>query len=127
MKLLGDPLFPVLVIKKLKRAGHDAVHAVEIGAGDLPLTEILKLASLENRVVLTRNQRLARHVESKAGQWPSVVLLKLRGNSDSISRLLIKLLALFDEDLAGGAVVVVNEGQTLLRKFIHRSDAGAGV
>lgn len=122
MKLLADPLFPVLVVKKLKRAGHDAVHAVEIGAGDLPLIEILKLASLESRVVLTRNQRLARHVESKPGQWPSVVLLKLRGNSDSISRLLIKLLALFDEDLSGGAVVVVSEGQTLLRKFVRDTE-----
>jgi len=122
MKLLADPLFPVLVVKKLKRAGHDAVHAVEIGAGDLPLIEILKLASLEGRVVLTRNQRLARHVESKPGQWPSVVLLKLRGNSDSISRLLIKLLALFDEDLSGGAVVVVSEGQTLLRKFVRDTE-----
>ncbi|MGH9461927.1 MAG: DUF5615 family PIN-like protein [Vicinamibacteria bacterium] len=122
MKLLADPLFPVLVVKKLKRAGHDAVHSVEIGAGDLPLLEILKLATLENRVVLTRNQRLTRYVESKPGEWPSVVLLKVRGNSDSISRLLLKLLALFDEDLAGGAVVIVSEGQTLLRKFIPRPE-----
>ncbi|HEX9724923.1 MAG TPA: DUF5615 family PIN-like protein [Vicinamibacteria bacterium] len=122
MKLLADPLFPVLVVKKLKRAGHDAVHSVEIGAGDLPLLEILKLATLEHRVVLTRNQRLTRYVESQPGEWPSVVLLKLRGNSDSISRLLIKLLALFDEDLAGGAVVIVSEGQTLLRKFIPRPE-----
>ncbi len=124
MKLIGDPLFPVLVVKKLKRAGHDAVHAVEIGAGDLPLTEILKLALLENRVVLTKNQRLARLVESKPGSWPSVVLLKLKGgSSDSMSRLLTKLLALFDDDLASGAVVVVNEGQTLLKKFMPRSEA----
>ena len=123
MKLIGDPLFPILVIKKLKRAGHDAVHSVEIGAGDLPLLEILKLATLERRVVLTRNQRLARYVESKPGEWPSVVLLKLRGDSDSISRLLIKLLALFEEDLATGAVVIVSEGQTLLRKFLPRTDA----
>ena len=122
MKLLADPLFPLLVVKKLKRAGHDAVHSVEIGAGDLPPTEILRLATLENRVVLTCNDRLARLVESKPGPWPSVVFLKLRGSSDSISRLLIKLLALFDEDLASGAVVIVNEGQTLLRKFIHRAD-----
>jgi predicted nuclease of predicted toxin-antitoxin system len=123
VKLLADPLFPVLVVKKLKRAGHDAVHSVEIGAGDLPLLEILKLATLEHRVVLTRNQRLTRYVESKPGEWPSVVLLKVRGDADSISRLLIKLLALFDEDLASGAVVIVSEGQTLLRKFIPRPDA----
>jgi predicted nuclease of predicted toxin-antitoxin system len=123
VKLLADPLFPVLVVKKLKRAGHDAVHSVEIGAGDLPLLEILKLATLEHRVVLTRNQRLTRYVESKPGEWPSVVLLKVRGDADSISRLLIKLLALFDEDLASGAVVIVSEGQTLLRKFIQRPDA----
>jgi hypothetical protein len=67
---------------------------------------------------------LARLVESKPGSWPSVVLLKLKGgSSDSMSRLLIKLLALFDEDLASGAIVIVNEGQTLLRKFVPRPEA----
>jgi predicted nuclease of predicted toxin-antitoxin system len=124
LKLLADPQFPQLVVKKIKRAGHDAVHAGEIGASDLPPREILRLASFEDRIVLSRNPRLARLVESEPGPWPSVVLIKLKGGgSDAMSRMLVEVLALFDEDLVSGAVVIVNEGQTLLRKFLPPADS----
>jgi hypothetical protein len=104
VKLLADPFFPEGVVQDLNDAGYDAVHALEIGAGDLPIREFLRLAAFESRVVVTRNRSLARLVESDSGvSWPSVIF---------------NLLKLFDEDLKDGALVIVRDGQTLLRKFI---------
>jgi predicted nuclease of predicted toxin-antitoxin system len=118
LKILADTLFPERVVEEMRRAGYDAVHAVEIGAGDLPLMEILSLAVFENRILVTGNRAVARLVESGVDARPSVVFFKqLKGGSAAISHVLLNLLSLFNEDLAEGAVVIVREGQTLLRKL----------
>lgn len=119
MKILADPYFPEGVVKDLNEAGYDALHALDIGAGDLPLREFLRLAAFESRIVVTRNRSLARLVESNAADWPSVIFFReesIEGNP--LTSTLFNLLKLFDEDLKDGALVIVRDGQTLLRKFI---------
>lgn len=119
MKILADPFFPEGVVRDLNEAGYDAVHAIEIGASDLPVRDFLRLASFEGRIVVTRNRSVARLVESDAGAWPSVIFFR-QGSMDGnqMTSTLFSLLKLFDEDLKDGAIVIVREGQTLLRKFI---------
>lgn len=120
MKILADPFFPEGVVRDLNEAGYEAAHALEIGAGDLPLREFLRLARFEDRIVVTRNRSLARLVESEVGQgWPSVIFFRNEAIEDQhMSATLFNLLKLFDEDLKEGALVIVRERQTLLRKFI---------
>ena len=119
VKILADPLFPERVIEDLSEAGYDAVHAGAIGAADLPLREFLRLARFEDRIVITRNRGLARLVESE-GVWPSVIFFRQDGqNAAGLSSVLFNLLKLFDEDLSEGALLIVRDGQTLLRKFIQ--------
>lgn len=120
MKLIADPYFPEGVIQSLNDAGYDALHAVEIGAGDLPLRDFLRLAAFESRVVVTRNRSVARLVESDTGlTWPSVIFFRQDSiEEQTMTATLFNLLKLFDEDLKDGALVIVRDGQTLLRKFI---------
>lgn len=120
MKLLADPFFPEGVVQDLNEAGYDAVHALEIGAGDLPVREFLRLAAFEDRVVVTRNRSLARLVESDAAvSWPSVIFFRQDTvEIQVITSTLFNLLKLFNEDLKDGALLIVRDGQTLLRKFI---------
>ena len=49
--LIDMPLSPELGIW-LESMGHDAVHAVELGLGQAPDTEILEAASNDGRVVV---------------------------------------------------------------------------
>lgn len=120
LKIMADPLFPEGVVQEMKRAGYDAVHAGEIGARDLPLREILRLAVFEKRILITANRAMAKLVETGAGPRPSLIFFKqFRGDAKAKSHVLSNLLSLFDEDLAEGAVIIVREGQTLLRKLIR--------
>lgn len=120
MKILADPFFPEGVVQDLNDAGYDAAHAVEIGAADLPVRDFLRLAAFEKRIVVTRNRSLARLVESDSGVWPSVIFFRTEDMEDNqITSTLFNLLKLFDEDLRDGAIVVVREGHTDLRKFIR--------
>ena len=119
MKIIADPFFSEAVVADLISEGYDAVHAVEIGAADLPVRDFLRLAAFEGRIVVTRNRSLARLVESDSGVWPSVIFFRADGmDDDRTSATLVNLLKLFDEDLKDGAIVVVHEGHTDLRKFI---------
>lgn len=120
LKILADPFFPEDVVQDLNEAGYDAVHALEIGAADLPLRDFLRLAAFESRVVVSRNRSLARLVESDASSsWPSVIFFRQSVvEGQHITSTLFNLLKLFEEDLQDGALVIVREGQTLLRKFI---------
>jgi predicted nuclease of predicted toxin-antitoxin system len=118
VKLLADPLFPEGVVEELKRSGYDAVHAGEIGAVDLPLRELVRLALFEDRILLSRNRAVARFIESSSEPRPSLVFFReLKGGTEAWSHVLINLLALFDSDLADGAVIIVRNSETLLRKF----------
>jgi predicted nuclease of predicted toxin-antitoxin system len=121
VKLIADAYFPEGVVQSLNEAGYDALHALEIGAGDLPLREFLRLAAFESRVVVTRNRSVARLVESDAGMtWPSVIFFRQDAvEEQAMTSTLFNLLKLFDEDLKDGALVIVRDGQTLLRKFIR--------
>ena len=119
LKLLADALFPEGVVEALNQSGYDAVHAGAIGAGDLPLREIVRLAQFEKRILLSINPAVARLVESQSTPKPSVVFFeRLRGRTDTVAHVLVNLLTLFDADLADGAIVVVRHGQTFLRKYI---------
>jgi predicted nuclease of predicted toxin-antitoxin system len=123
LKLLADPLFPEGVVEELKLAGYDAVHAGKIGAGDLPHREIMRLAVVEQRVLLSSNSAMARLIESSSEPRPSLVFFKeLKGGAQAWSHVLINLLSLFDDDLAEGAVIIVRDSQTLLRKFLRPRD-----
>jgi predicted nuclease of predicted toxin-antitoxin system len=118
VKILADPFFPEAVVNSLVEAGHDALHAGDIGAGDLPLREFLRLAAFEERIVVTRNRSVARLVESDRSPWPSVIFFRQDSMDDErMATTLFSLLDLFDEDLRDGALVIVREGQTLLRKL----------
>lgn len=118
MKILADPFFPEAIVQDLNEAGYDAVHSVEIGASDLPVREFLRLAAFESRIVVTRNRSLARLVESDTGTWPSVIFFRQDSmEAHQVTSTLFNLLKLFDADLKDGALVIVREGQTLLRKF----------
>jgi predicted nuclease of predicted toxin-antitoxin system len=123
MKLLADPLFPEGVLQELKRSGYDAVHAGEIGALDLPLRDLVRLALFENRILLSRDRAMARFIESSSEPRPSLVFFReLEGGTEAWNRVLVNLLALFDGDLAEGAVIIVRNGETLLRKFSGRRE-----
>lgn len=122
LKLLADPSFPRQVLQVLNRAGIDAVRAQDIGASDLPPEELLRLASFEGRVLLTTNRSAREKLQSKIENPPSMILFTRTIRVRETSQLLLKLLFLFREDLADGALLVVSDSQTSLHKPIRPHD-----
>lgn len=57
MKFLVDSMLPPRAAELLGAAGHDAATPVQLGAHNLPDGELIRLATIEGRVVVTENAR----------------------------------------------------------------------
>lgn len=57
MKFLVDSMLPPRTVELLVAAGHDAVAPAQLGAHNLPDDELIHLASVEGRVIVTENAR----------------------------------------------------------------------
>jgi uncharacterized protein with PIN domain len=55
VKFLVDSMLPPRTVELLSAAGHDAVTPAQLGAQNLPDDELIHLASIEGRVIITEN------------------------------------------------------------------------
>lgn len=68
MKFLIDSMLPPRAAELLRARGHDAVTPFQLGAHNLPDDELVRLAALERRAIVTENA-------SDFANAPCVVLL----------------------------------------------------
>jgi len=115
MRLLLDMGISVGLTAILRSQGHDAVHVSERGLRTLPDSEILRLAIVELRTVVTHDLDFTDLLAASGAALPSVVIFRLRNMRPE--RVLARLLTVVSEhatDLEVGAVISVTE--SLIRK-----------
>src|SRR4051794_1979241 len=79
MRFLLDMNLPPAIAARLRTAGHDAIHVLDAGYGNLPDREIFERAAADHRIVVTFDLDFgeiagATHHHPSAG----VVLLRLK-------------------------------------------------
>lgn len=112
MRLLLDMGISVGLTDVLRSHGHDAVHLHERGLDTLPDPEILQLANVEKRIVITHDLDFTDLLATSAAILPSVVIFRLRNMRPE--RVLVRLLAVLAEhpaDLGQGTIISVTESQ----------------
>lgn len=78
----------------LRAAGHDAIHAADLGLARSPDNELLAVARREERVVITADLDYPRLIALQQADRPGVILFRGGAYSDS------EMLALLDRVLA---------------------------
>ena len=108
MKFLVDmPLSPDLAAW-LRQHGHDALHALELGLTRAADSEILELARLQQRVVLTADLDYPRLLALTQAEGPGLILFR-GGNyseEESVDRLRRALETIPNQDLPTSIVVI---------------------
>ncbi len=108
----------IRVVSWLRGRGHDVIHLRELGLQRLPNGEIFQRAHLEQRVVLTFDLDFGEIVANCASQVVSVVLFRLHNTrTDHVIKRLESVLDQSSNDLAAGAVVVIEEGRHRVRRL----------
>ncbi len=113
MKLLVDmPLSPAIA-EGLRRLGHDAVHASQVGLVKATDAEILAVARAEDRAVVTADLDFPRLLALCQAAGPALIPLRGGNYSEHEAReLLHRVLDTYREDQLARSVVVVDRKRT---------------
>jgi predicted nuclease of predicted toxin-antitoxin system len=102
----------------LRREGHDAVHARDIGLGTLPDRDLFVRAVTEDRILITFDLDFGDIVGAADGAGPGVLLLRLRSPRQTHMRQRVQTaIALIADALLTGAVVLVEDARIRVRSM----------
>lgn len=114
--LLDENQSPVLV-DLIGAAGHDVVHARDIGLKSARDSTVLETAAETGRVLISGDTDFGELLAASNASSPSVVLFRRQGQrrAGQIAALLLMNLATVEADLEAGAVVVFDNDRIRVR------------
>lgn len=106
------------VVQWLRDQGHDCTHLREEGLQRMPNGDIFSKAVAENRIILTFDLDFAEIVATAGSRLPSVIIFRLRNaRADHVIERLAVMFERAAEQLAQGAIVVLEESQVRIREL----------
>ncbi len=119
MRFLLDQNQSPLLVGALIVAGHDAVHVRDLGMSRATDREILQYGLQDERIVLSSDTDFGELLAMSNAALPSVVLLRRQGDrrAAQIAALLVANLEAVSEDLAAGAIVVLETDRVRVRRL----------
>ena len=116
--LIDENLAPRLA-SELVGAGHDAVHVAELGLRSSPDQVILKVASVQKRILISRDTDFGLLIERDTSGSPSLVLIRRMSDyrvKAILGRVLV-ILSVHSEVLTSGGIVVVDGLRERVRRY----------
>jgi predicted nuclease of predicted toxin-antitoxin system len=127
VKLLLDANLSPEVGRRLKEAGHDAIHVADIGLLTATDPMILRAAATEERILLTADSDFGALLALGSLVSPSVLLLRsadhLRPNEQAA--LIAANLPQIAEDLEKGAIVSLTRERLRVRELPISTEDGS--
>jgi predicted nuclease of predicted toxin-antitoxin system len=119
VRLLVDANLAPIVAARLRDAGHDALHVVEIGLHSASDVEILDRAAADDRVVVSSDSDFGAILARRGQAKPSFVLLRHRNEltPGEQAELLVANLSELVAELEAGAVVTFTRSAIRLRRL----------
>lgn len=122
--LLADVHISPLTVATLNLQGYDTVRTTDLLPATAADAEILELARLEGRVVLTQDLDFSMLVALSSYGLPSLITLRLSSaKSDVVTQRLLAVLPYVETELTEGAAVTISDDSIRVRQLpIRRSD-----
>ena len=114
MKLLLDQGIPWQSAAQLRERGFDTWHVSERSMAKASDEEIITLARLEQRVVVTLDADFHAFLALQGAVTPSVIRIRFEGlNADTCTPFLVSVLDLCQTDLEQGSAISISEDKTI--------------
>ena len=119
MRLLIDNALSPLVARDLCSAGYDAVHVRDRGMASAPDVEIMALAELENRIIVSADTDFGTLLTLRRQAKPSFILLRgeIERRPNLQVEVLLRELPALEEPLTSGAIVVITNDRIRIRRL----------
>ena len=112
MKFLLDMPVSSMLLEVLDVHGHEGVHAYQIGKDRAPDTELLEIAHLEDRIVITADLDFPRLLALSLAEGPGVILFRGGNYSDSeMCDLLERVLNEVSSEILENSICVVDRSR----------------
>lgn len=109
MRIIVDVNLPPAWADRLQALGHDAQHWSQIGALNAPDSEILAWALEREAIVMTCDLDFGAILAASQADAPSVVQVRAQDvMSDIVTQRVSNIMAVFESELAGGAIISVD-------------------
>lgn len=116
MKFLADMGISLRSVHRLRELGYDTVHLIDRGLGRSTDYEILEIARLEGRVVLTSDLDFGDLLASSRESLPSVIIFRLRDmRSPNVDHHPDQVLKRHSGALEAGAIISLSERRIRVR------------
>jgi predicted nuclease of predicted toxin-antitoxin system len=123
VKLLVDEALQRRVAELLDAAGHEAVHAIEVGLQGAKDLMILNRARDDGRVVVTTDTDFGTLLALSGHNAPSVILLRgIDDHSDARAAGVLAAISAVGKQLERGGVAVVEPGRVRIRDLPIRDE-----
>ena len=119
MRFLLDQNQSPHLVAALTAAGHDALHVRDLAMSQATDRAILEYALHDQRIVLSSDTDFGELLAMSNAALPSVVLLRRQGErrAAQIAALVLANLDAVSDDLAAGAIVVLETDRVRVRRL----------
>ena len=118
LRLIADVHISPLTVSALRSQGYEIVRSTDLLPATAPDIEILELAKIENRVVLTQDLDFSMLVALSGYDKPSLITLRLSSaKPDIVSQRLLEVLPALQQDLVEGSAITIDDETVRVRKL----------
>ena len=118
LRLIADVHISPLTVAALKVQGYDIVRTTDLLPATAADAEILELARVQGRIVLTQDLDFSMLVALSNYRLPSLITLRLSSvKPDLVTQKLLDVLPTVETELTEGAAVTLNDDSVRIRKL----------
>jgi len=118
LRLIADVHISPVTVAALKVQGYDIVRTTDVLPPTAADAEILEVARVENRVILTQDLDFSMLVALGNYGLPSLITLRLSSvKPDLVTQKLLDVLPTVETELTEGAAVTINDDSVRIRKL----------
>ncbi|AFY61190.1 DUF5615 family PIN-like protein [Synechococcus sp. PCC 6312] len=122
--LLADVHISPLTVAALNREGYNTVRTTDFLPASAADVEILELARVKGRVILTQDLDFSMLVALSNAQQPSLITLRLSSAKPNlVTQKLLEMLPSIEKELTDGVAVTITDDSVRIRQLpIRRND-----
>ncbi len=118
LRLIADVHISPLTVAALKVQGYDILRSTDLLPATAADAEILELARVQGRVVLTQDLDFSMLVALGNYGLPSLITLRLSSvKPDFVTQKLLDVLPTVETELTAGAAVTINDDSVRIRRL----------
>ncbi|MFB2879729.1 DUF5615 family PIN-like protein [Floridanema aerugineum] len=118
LRFIADVHISPLTVSSLQQQGYDILRSTDLLPATATDREILELARIEGRIVITQDLDFSMLVALGNYNQPSLITLRLTSAKlDVVTQRLLEIIPQLEEELREGSAVTVDDNSVRIRKL----------